>query len=287
MVDYDRPRTNPNSVAIVITTHNDASFLLVALRSIISQTRSPEEIIIVDDGSRESPFRLLKRYPEVRLIRQSNQGLASARNTGLHAAQSEFIVFLDADDRLTPTAISAGLAAFANNPSAGLVYGGHRRVDAKLRPLGRDRVAAVGTNPFRDLLTGNIIAMHGAVMYRRSALCEIGGFDPDLRSCEDYDVYLRLAKNYPIFWHAETVAEYRWHGENMSRHPEQMLRNALRVHDRFSNLAGEDREAWVVGRQNWIDYYQGEEAEAAAKIKPSLGKRLRDRLVAAIGARKA
>ncbi len=280
-------QTKPNCVAVVVTTYNDASFLPVALDSIISQTRTPEEIIVVDDGSRRSPIRRLKRYPEAHLIRQSNQGLSAARNTGLRAAQSEFIVFLDADDRLTPNAVTAGLAAFATNPSAALVYGGHRRVDAKLKPLGRDRIAAVGTNAFRDLLTGNIIAMHAAVMYRRNALCEIGGFDTDLRSCEDYDVYLRLARCHPIVWHAETVAEYRWHGRNMSRNPESMLRNVLRVHDRYNNLSGEDREAWLVGRQNWIDYYQGEEAAVAAMIKPGRSRRLWDRLIAAVGARKA
>jgi glycosyltransferase involved in cell wall biosynthesis len=277
----------PNSVAVVVTTYNDASFLRAALDSIVSQTRTPEEIIVVDDGSRRSPLRRLKRYPEARLIRQSNKGLSAARNTGLHAAQSEFIIFLDADDRLTPKAVSAGLSVFATNPNAALVYGAHRRVDAKLKALGPDRIAAVGTNAFRDLLTGNIIAMHGAVMYRRNALCKIGGFDTDLRSCEDYDVYLRLARCHPIIWHAETVAEYRWHGRNMSRHSKSMLQIALQVHDRYNNLTGADREAWLVGRQNWIDYYQGEEASAAEMIKPSRIRRMWDCLITVTGARKA
>ena len=286
METQNSSQKKPNSVAVVITTYNDASFLRSALDSIRSQTRMPDEVIVVDDGSRKSPVRRLKRYPEVNLIRQSNQGLSAARNVGLRAAISEFIVFLDADDCLTPEAVAAGLSALAANPEAGLVYGAHRRVDAKLKPLGRDRIAAVGTNPFRDLLTGNIIAMHGAVMYRRKVLCEIGGFDPELRSCEDYDLYLRLARDYPIAWHAETVAEYRWHGGNMSRNSEIMLRNVLRVHNRYDNLTGEDREAWLVGQRNWIDYYQGDEAAAAAATQ-SLSGRWWRRLIAAIGARKA
>jgi glycosyltransferase involved in cell wall biosynthesis len=83
----------------------------------------------VDDGSNDNPGEVVARFPGVRLIRQENRGLAAARNRGLRALGTYYAVFLDADDRLAPRAIEAGLACFARAPDSGFVYGGHRFID--------------------------------------------------------------------------------------------------------------------------------------------------------------
>src|SRR6266481_1405699 len=87
------------SVTVVITTYNHAAFLDDAIRSIIDQSVPADEIIVVDDGSTDQPDTVVSGYPQVRLIRQRNQGLSAARNTGLRAAVGDKIIFLDADDR--------------------------------------------------------------------------------------------------------------------------------------------------------------------------------------------
>jgi glycosyltransferase involved in cell wall biosynthesis len=249
------------SVALVINTYQQAHFLPGSIESAMKQTVRFDEVIVVDDGSADNPASVVINYPGVRLIRQSNAGLAAARNTGLSAASSDYIVFLDADDLLTPGAVSAGLACYAENPGAGLVYGAHRRIGPKGEPLGDEVYSAVGADAFRTFLTGNAIGMHATVVYNRRRLCDIGGFDATLPRCEDYDVYFRMAARYPIASHHEVAALYRWHGQNMSANHATMLKWVLRINDRQKVHTTGDRalEAErLLGRRVWCRYYANE-----------------------------
>ena len=255
-------------VAVVITTFNHAHYLGEAIGSALCQTHPAVDIIVVDDGSTDDPASVVAHHPAVRLIRQENQGLAAARNTGLHAAAADYILFLDADDRLLPGAIEAGLACFAGAPGCRFVYGAHRRVDEAGAPMGGVRYSPA--DGYAGLLRGNAVAMHATVLYRREALLEAGGFDPGLRRCEDYDLYLRLAHRGRIASHPGLVAEYRWHGGNMSHDLGAMLRTVLAVHARQRGAAAADpgtRGAWREGRRNWRSYYAAE-AHAAARAVP-------------------
>ncbi len=99
-----------HSIALVINTYEQAHFLSASIESAMKQTVHFSEVIVVDDGSTDNPAAVVTHYPDVRLIRQPNAGLAAARNTGLNAASSQYIVFLDADDLLTPSAVCSGLA---------------------------------------------------------------------------------------------------------------------------------------------------------------------------------
>ena len=221
------------SVTVVVTTFNDEAYLREALLSIFAQERLPDEVIVVDDGSIVSPSPILKEFPEATLLRKSNGGLSSARNLGLYRARSRYICFLDADDRLEPNAIASGVACFAGSPDVAMVYGGHRRIHANGQPAGSDNYEAVSDNPYTDLLSGNHIGMHATVLYRREVLLALGGFDESLRRCEDYDLYLRIARQFAIASHSDIIAEYRWHGQNMSSNAEEMLEAVLQVHSRY------------------------------------------------------
>lgn len=239
------------TVAVVLTTYNDAAFLREAISSVINQQRPADEIIVVDDGSEVSPAPLIAEFQDIILLRKSNGGLSSARNAGLRRARSRYITFLDADDRLEPNAIATGIACFARRPEAAMVYGGHRRIQADGKAIGQPRFRAVGKDVYADLLTGNHISMHATVLYRREILIELGGFDEGLRRCEDYDIYLRLARSHAIATHPEIIAEYRRHARNMSREGREMLRAVLAVHDRHRPQSGALLKAWNAGRRNW------------------------------------
>ena len=253
-----------STVGVVLTTFNHAHFLGDALASVHSQQPPPDAVIVVDDGSSDDPETVVERFPGTTLIRQANRGLAAARNAGLSALTTDYVLFLDADDRLLPRAIEHALRCFGRMPECGFVYGGHRYIDREARCIG-ERFEPPGDAPYEHLLRGNFIAMHGAVTYRRDRLLETGGFDESLRRCEDYDVYLRMAKRYPIVGYPDLTAAYRLHGDNMSADHRGMLRAALDVHARYRPTRRDGAHAmaaWRKGRRRWRSYYALEMASA-------------------------
>jgi glycosyltransferase involved in cell wall biosynthesis len=246
------------SVAVVITTYNHAHFLNDALDSIMAQSQAASEILVVDDGSADNPSSIVARYPDVKLHWQPNSGLAAARNLGLMTTKAEKIIFLDADDRLLPNAIVHGLTCFQRTPDAALVYGAHRFVNGVGKIISEIKYEPISEDAYQHLLRANCIRMHATAMYDRRKLLNIGGFDPKLECCEDYDVYLRLARHYPIASHTQLVAEYRRHGNNLSADHKRMLKWALLVHKRQAPTAfaqNESRNAWREGRRKWRHYY--------------------------------
>jgi glycosyltransferase involved in cell wall biosynthesis len=245
------------SVSVVITTYNHAAFLDDAIRSVVYQSVPANEIIVVDDGSTDHPDMVVSGYSRVRLIRQRNQGLSAARNTGLEAAVGDKIIFLDADDRLCQGAIEAGLDCFVRHSEAGFVYGGFHLIDAGGGVTGDPVCRDLGPDPHITFLRGNQVGMHGTVMYDRRRLLEAGGFDVTLRRCEDYDIYLRMSRNHPVANHRHIVAEYRRHGTNMSSNSLEMLRSVQGVLARYKppTRSGPAAVAWRQGQAYWRRYY--------------------------------
>lgn len=249
------------TVAVVITSFNHAHFLGDAILSVLTQTRAADEIIVIDDGSTDDPAVVVSRFDGIRLIRQENLGLASARNTGLMSSSTSHIVFLDADDRLLATALESGLACARQNPESCFVYGGYRVISQDGRPFGLDQFQHLDDDAHVSFLQGNPIGMHAAVLYVRDLLLKENGFDESLRYCEDYDLYLRLARKYPVSSHQDLVAEYRWHGQNMSADLRAMLKAVLKVLDRHRIRIGSDPTLVAIleeGQAKWRHYYATE-----------------------------
>lgn len=219
------------SVSVVVTVHDeDPAYLAEAIESIRTQTVPVDETIVVEDGARRDYAALWARFPEIRVIRQANAGLAAARNTGLAAATGDTVLFLDGDDRLTPIAIAVNLASLAAVPDAIMAYGGYRFISADGTPSRLWMPAMLGPDAYASLLEDNLVEMHCTVLYDRRSLQALGGFNPDFRACEDYELYLRVARNGSIAYSPEILAEYRQHGANMSRDRSMMLRYLMRIY---------------------------------------------------------
>ena len=216
-------------VSVIVTCYNQGLFLAEAIDSVLQQTYREFEIIIVDDGSTDNTAEVSRQQPRSKYVSQPNKGLSAARNRGIQEAQGEFLVFLDADDRLLPPALEVGVRTLAENPECAFAFGDYREIaidgtviaDPKRNPVNEDYYSA--------LLRRNYIEMHATVIYRRAVFEKVGAFDVNLRACEDYDFYLRVSRLLPICHHAVQIADYRQHDRNMSGDALLMLRNVLAV----------------------------------------------------------
>ena len=138
---------------------------------------------------------------------------------------------------MLPEALRVNAERLLAHPEAGFAYGAYVDVYA-LEERRRFSELVPAPDGFAAFLRGNVVGMHGAVMYRRAMLAEIGGFENGLAACEDYDVYLRMASRFPVLYGDARLAEYWHHGTNMSRDSAMMLRHALFVLRRQRSEAG-------------------------------------------------
>ncbi len=232
-------------VAVVIPCFNQAHYLAEAIESVLGQTLPPAEVILVDDGSEDNSYEVAARYEKVTRMRQRNQGVAAARNIGWKATSSAHLVFLDADDRLLPEALEVGANALVERPQVAFVSGVSRDIGDDGKVLPGLRQPLVTQDHYRRLLEDCFIWSGSSIVYRRSALEAVGGFDESLTAADDYDLYLRIARRFPIYCHDAVVTDYRRHGTNTTRDPGVVLDSQLQVlrRQRHSVLDRREREA--------------------------------------------
>jgi glycosyltransferase involved in cell wall biosynthesis len=199
------------------------------------------EIIVVDDGSSDATSRIAQSYP-VGYVYQTNRGISAARNNGLFRSQGKYVLFLDHDDRLLPNAVESGVRALEEHPECAIAVGEHRYIGADGTELGYSTKHAAGRDHYQRLLECNFIETPCSALLRRSSLESTGGFDENLQGAEDYELYLRTARQSPLITHATPVAEYRLHDANTSGNAERMLLVSLRVLEMESPYVQGDRE---------------------------------------------
>lgn len=235
-------------VAVVIPCFNHKRFLAGAIESALHQTVPPTEVLVVDDGSTEDIRRVVSDFAGVRLIRHENRGLAAARNSGLQATTSGKLIFLDADDRLVPEAIAMGLRCLTASADAAFAYGAYREVRNDGSSINYSR-----TSTHREFVQCNWVGMIATVMFDRTRLLQIGGFDETLRMCEDWDAYLRLSRAFPFTTHDGLVADYVRHGRNASNDLHRLWKwiEIVRAREWERGLDAEGQRAWREGEQIW------------------------------------
>lgn len=261
---WSMARCRAGMVSVVIPCYNQGRFLGEAIRSVLCQTYRDFEVIVVDDGSTDNTREVAARE-QVRYVAQTNQGLSAARNRGIREGQGEFFVFLDADDRLLPAALGAGINALTEHPECAFAYGNYREIDASGKVLLEPNRTLREATDYRTLLKGNRIEMHSTVIYRRSAFDSAGTFDPSLNACEDYDMYLRVARRLQIYHFDAFVAEYRMHQGNMSRDPGLMLRSTLQVLHAQKEFVREDQGLAEAYREGLRDFAGAFAAQLASQ----------------------
>jgi amino acid adenylation domain-containing protein len=252
-----------SSVSVIIPAYNSSQFLPAAIESVLRQTYSEIEIIVVDDGSTDDPKGVCDRYPTVKYIYQSNQGVAIARNTGISASQGAALIFLDSDDCLLPEAVELGVNCLKDRPEAGFVFGSYlfKVINADGSYTTQklfDEPPAVAS--YATILAAQHKIQCATVLFRREAIEAVSGFDPSLTVMEDLNLFLRVARTFPIYFHDRVVSEYRYHGGNVSSKSAQMLIGTLSVHrlewDRVQQTGNfAELKAYECGKATWIKFF--------------------------------
>lgn len=248
-----------NLISVVIPTFNHAAFLPTAIASVLTQTYRRFEIIVIDDGSTDNTRDMLRdRYKDsVQYIAQPNKGLASARNLGFRECRGQYVAFLDADDRLLPNHFQLSLEAIRQHPHVAFVCG-NLRTFGSCENFQHEHNCAPLPDHYASLLRGCFVVNVGACLFRRDILAEVGGFDENLAACEDWDLFLRIVRLYPMYCHHKIVMEYQRRPGQMSQEGGRMFASALKVlsaQRRYIAGMKEYKTAYYAGVQSVVKYY--------------------------------
>lgn len=217
--------------SVIIPCYKQAHLLPKAIESALAQSGDVDvEVIVVDDGSPDDASDVARRYEGVTVIRQANAGLCAARNRGILQSRGRYLLFLDSDDYLRPGMLAAAARAFAEASELDVVHGYADVVDE-----GGEKVIAefggksLAVDPLHTLLRHNIGPPNTFVV-RREMLSQVGLFDVGLRSCEDWDMWMRIAARGGRFGLASDMRSvYRVMPGSMSKNVEVMWRAARTV----------------------------------------------------------
>jgi glycosyltransferase involved in cell wall biosynthesis len=193
---------------------------------------------------------------DVIVVRQNDAGLAAARNRGLRAAKGSLVIFLDADDRLQPGGIDAGVRALAANPECAMAYGRCMMIGPDGETTPTPVIPTVRCGHYAALLRTNLLWIPATAIFRRDLLVAAGGFEEGFDGAADYDVYLRIARDHAIYDHGQVVAAYRQDTDSMSGSASRMLNDTLTVMRRNRPRADPLLlAAWEEGFDGWQDFY--------------------------------
>ena len=208
---------NKDSITVIITSYNRGEIIGRAVDSVLGQTRSADEIILVDDGSSDNTDQLIKeKYPDIKYIWQENRGIGHARNTGISQARGIWIAFLDSDDEWLPSKLKDQLKTLQHQPDYKICHTNEIwiRNGKRVNPMKKHEKS--GGLIFKNCLPLCIISPSSVIIHR-SVFEEHGLFDESLPVCEDYDLWLRFCAFLPILYlEKPQIIKYGGHSDQLS-----------------------------------------------------------------------
>ncbi len=225
------------TIAVVIPAYNAEATLPQTLASVLAQTWTDFELIVVNDGSQDGTLAILEGVadPRLRILSQQNAGPQGSRNRGLAAVTSPYVAFLDADDLWAPEKLASQLAALEANPAAAVAYSWTDVIDGAGRVIGQGDRAQVEGMVFKSLLEGNFLGSGSNPLIRTAAIRAVGGFDEAIVAGQDWDMWLTLAAVYPFVGVPQVQVFYRKVARSRSwssnlRRQERGLRQVMAKH---------------------------------------------------------
>jgi hypothetical protein len=209
------------SVSVIVTAHNHEQYIAPAIQSVLDQTYSDHEIIVVDDGSTDGTLEQAAHFEKrIALIHQNTRGIAGSRNAGIERARGRLLAFLDGDDLWEPQKLACQVAAATSHPTAGLIAtdgvqfrGPALLSDSLFAPmisaLLRER-GAVTRWCYEDFLGRSLISSTSQIMVPRAVFDVVGLSDTTFRISSDWDLYLRIAARYQMTFLAGKLTRWRY-----------------------------------------------------------------------------
>jgi glycosyltransferase involved in cell wall biosynthesis len=192
-------------VSVVMPVYNVERYVATAIRSVLAQSLTDFEIIVVDDGGGDDSVAICRAFddPRIRIVSQANRGLAGARNTGIQAATGDYVALLDADDAWLPEKLVLHVANLDAQPDVGVSYDGSILIDEAGKPLGINQEPLYGAVGAAEVFTGRVVKNGSVPVFRRAVLDDIAHvapdgqriwyFDESLRRSEDVECWTRIA----------------------------------------------------------------------------------------------
>src|SRR5262245_42228248 len=235
-------------VSVVITTRNRADFLRAAIHSVEHQTFQDFELIVVDDASEDETSEVVRSFsdPRIRYFRhETNKGEGATRNTGVRHAAGEYIAFLDDDDEWLPRKLEKQVPLLDGSGSnVALVYSGFWKVEGTSKEIVARVVPQKRGAVFRDMWFQNWIGTPSTVMLRRACFEKVGTFDEGLAFGADYDMWLRVAKEFEVECLTEPLVLYTVHANRMSAGFESLIRGKEEQLRKYRHLFARDSKIY-------------------------------------------
>ncbi|MBW4508773.1 MAG: glycosyltransferase family 2 protein [Scytonematopsis contorta HA4267-MV1] len=228
-------------VSVIVPAYNSMKYLPETLESILQQTFQDFEVLIINDGSSDNIVEWFSQIedPRVKLISQTNKGLSSARNTGITNSQGEYIALLDSDDTWEKTKLEKQVNYLNQNSSIAVVHTWIKLIDEQGKSTGRILKSYAQGSILREVIEQNVIACL-SVIARRCCFESVSGFDENLRSLEDWDIWIRIAKDYQFAVIQEPLANYRQIPTSMSKNYQVMEQSFHTVIEKTFNTLPTD-----------------------------------------------
>lgn len=244
-------------ISVVIPAYNCEKTIQATLNSVCQQTYTALEIIVINDGSTDDTLGILNAFQDSRLkvLTYDNSGASISRNRGISAANGDFIAFVDADDIWLPDKLAEQLAALQQASQSAVAYSWTNYIDEAGKFLRSGYHCRYSGNVYQRLLKGSFLESGSNPLIRRIALKTVGGFDESLKTCEDWELWIRLASHYEFAMVPQVHVNYRITTSSKSFKLDKHEAGGLVVIDKaFNDAPASLQEFKAISKSNFYKY---------------------------------
>ncbi|MBN3961331.1 glycosyltransferase [Nostoc sp. NMS8] len=244
-------------ISVIIPAYNSEKTIKQTIQSVLNQTFTNLELIVINDGSQDSTLEIITQFQDLRIkvFSYANAGGNVSRNRGLNHAVGEFVSFLDADDLWTPDKLQSQLKALQGNVTAKVAYGWTDYIDINGKFLLSGKRINLNGNIYEELLLNNFLENGSNPLICKKSLITLGGFDESLNAAQDWDMWLRLASKFDFICVPSVQILYRLSANSVSSNLVRQEKACLEVLGRaYKERPSTVRNSWDISLANLYKY---------------------------------